>query len=178
MCLSEVYTDEDMNRIVKELPEVAPGVVRLCKLASVVKGKLCNYFWTPVAIFPPKTQYDVGFNGAIVEKTSTFCKKPKQVYYYTGLHFLFKGNPAQRFLIDYNHWADKYIKISCLLKKEWISSVGRDRPLGTTLVASQAFFPTYPATEAKLSDFLRWLKDNDEEYAQKYLLPETSSVKS
>jgi hypothetical protein len=161
VCLSEVYTDEDMNRIVEELPEVAPEVVEVWKIARNNSTIACAYR-APCE----GKKYPTGHGGA--EQ-----KKLPYLSYYTGYHFCLSKSDAN----DWHNspYPDYCHAIKCYILKEWITCAGKQRGLGVSyiavevLVASQAFFPTYPETEAKLGDFLRWLKDNDKEYTQKYL---------
>ena len=145
MCLLEVYSDQDMNRIVEELPEVAPNIIRLHKIVEAPQGiAWANY------------HQDCSFcciyrSGINIARREHLSFPPR---YWTGFHFYLK-----KFTIF------PALEITCLLRPEWITAVGKDFG-GVTFVASQAFFPTYPETEAKLEDFLAWLKENDKEYAE------------
>lgn len=158
MCLSEIYTDEDMNRIVEELPEVVPGVVVLQKIVQKEMG----FFEVPFSnayLRIKQRQYENGIN--IAEKNLLFAEASK-AQYWSGFHF------SQNVHFEQGEfplvWRSRII-ISCLVKKDWLQVAGKQWNR-TWLVASQAFFPIYPDTEAKLEDFLAWQKENDPEYAE------------
>ena len=161
MCLAEIYTDADMNRIVEELPEVAPGVVGVWKAAIV----------RPTAFEPIICRYQVFQNGTNFAKKTKIKNETNQAYYWTGYHF---GQSKQGALNWYGKGFSIPTAIRCYVLKEWITSIGKqcgqwNSGIYTTIVASQAFFPTYPETEARLEDFLNWLKENDLEWAESQL---------
>lgn len=158
MCLSEIYTDADMNRIVEELPEVALGVVEVWKVAEAIGGVYSNWFFPPVQPinYQPFSKADVSLK----------IKNAKGTTYWAGFHFYPNPFGAQEFrqTLGGGSTTCQPTLIKCLIKKDWITAAGKD--IGLALVTSQAFFPTYPETEARLEDFLAWLKENDTEYAE------------
>ena len=171
MCLEEVYTDEDMNRIVEELPEVAPGVVEVWKVAFTKSGCFKGGDVTGHFIFTDGlcTAQKIKLGAKNATYFSGFHCFPRR---YTALRL--HVGAAQAFLFPRSEAA----VIKCYLKKEWITATGdgcvsvnkKEKPITRlALVASQAFFPTYPETEARLEDFLAWLKDNEPEYAESQL---------
>lgn len=126
MCLLKVYTDEDMNRIVEELPEVAPGVVEVWKAAETKEGAFCAIIALRDYI------YQNGINIATQVK----------IYesYWSGYHFYSKRSACWG-------WAKNAKFLRCYIKKEWITAVGT---LGgqtypeIAFVTSQAFSPLIP----------------------------------
>jgi len=177
MCLLEVYSDEDMNAIIEELPEVAPGVVKIFKFVCVVNGKY------------HALNFQESFAGGINCAKQPFIKAECNTRYYAGFHFWSKMEYATdtgqtlpfidsvnivNFLL-FCRLQSKGISathlgvISCFVKKDWITAAGKTNEEGDSLVASQAFFPAFPEVEAKPEDFLGWLKENDPEYTQAQL---------
>lgn len=166
MCLYEVYTDEDMNAIVKGLPEVAPGVVVGHKIVDVRKDGYYSWDW-------PSWNYK--FAPRMAAATKTKIRAP-QADYWSGFHFFLKINSKIAKNVDKPDIFRRGESISsahitCLVPKDSITAVGRENNIDRSkcIIASQAFFPTYPETEARLEDFLAWLKDNDPEYAESQL---------
>ncbi len=164
MCLSSIYTDEDMNRIVEELPEVAPGVVEVFKVVCVVNEQYhalnfhesfvsgMNYAKQPFVEAKCNTKYYAGFHFWSKMEDSTD----------TGRRMPFVST-SEGMLVDLalhkNIIATHIGVVSCIVKKEWFTAVGKCEYAGSVLVTSQAFFPAYPETEAKLEDFLAWLNE-------------------
>lgn len=174
MCLSRVFTDEEMEQAIEELPEVAPGIVRLFKAVCVVDEKY------------HALNFQEFFKEGINYAKQPFIKADCNTKYYAGFHFWGKMEDSNNIdmlvpfvkychltlvMIEINHgiFASQTGVISCLAKKEWFDTAGRTKRNKTALVTSQAFFPTYPETEAKMDDFLKWLEKNDPEYTKKYL---------
>ena len=160
MCLEEIYTDEDMNEIVRGLPEVAPGVVEVWKVAC-----------PGIQVFSPIVFYNQSYKSGINFARKKRIQIQHQKTYWTGYHFAKSKKTALNW---YGNGPFPHIAIRCYILKEWIASIGKqpgqwNQDIHLTLVASQAFFPTYPETEAKLEGFLAWLKDNDKEYAESQL---------
>jgi hypothetical protein len=158
MCLSEVYSDEDMNKIVEGLPEVAPGVVEVWKVTAV-ETTINGSQYRPIYDYK-EHRYSFPFSIAQSRINSTYwgCK------YWTGYHFFISKDDALAYL-DSPHGKEHPVArcIKCFVLKEWITTIGKDCRLNKNgvLVASQAFFPTYPETEAKLEDFLEWQRENE-----------------
>ena len=155
MCLREIYTDEDMNRIVEELPEVVPGVVEVWKATFEVNSGFQGGVETG----------HFRFAAGICTAEKVRLETDEGVGYFSGFHCFFRRYAALRLCVSakpYNF--SPIVLIKCYTKKEWITAVGQNyvakrknkKTTRTSLVASQAFFPTYPETEAKLEDFLAW----------------------
>ena len=157
MCLEEVYSDEDMNHIIEGLPEVAPQVVEVFKVALVRSNA-----HTPIYSRTFKNELFSGIGSA-----KQCLIKDSPVSYWSGYHCYINKNEAESWNDFQNRHRNPTEILTVLVKKEWITAIGSDSysHKDLTLIASQAFFPTYPETEVKLGDFLIWLKKNEPKYA-------------
>jgi hypothetical protein len=166
MCLAEVYSDEDMNRIVEGLPEVAPGVAEVWK-AVEVEGDI----YRPIYDYGSH-RYKPSISIAHREKINEIL-----VSYWSGYHFFLTPEDALRY--GKKRGCCMGLIIKCFITREMVTAVGRSW-LGSSacaVVVSQAFFPTYPATEAKLEDFLAYLEQEQAETKQVELATAERSAK-
>ena len=136
MCLSRVFTNEEMEEWLADKPEVIE-VWKLVKVAS------WGAYRAPVL----GIVYKGGPN--FVEKA--FIRVRDNFKYYAGFHFFNK--PLKTFF-DGKIYGKYYTWIQCLVKKEWITAIGIERgeSIQIAIVASQAIFPHYPETEARYED--------------------------
>ena len=130
MCLSRVFTDEEMEEWLADKPEV----IEVEKWVTVSSGYGSFYDTCSFAC-----RYESGLNQAR-------CERPKETgggKYWPYFHFWVKP-PS---------WIESSTQriIKCIVKKEWITAIGEDG-LRLSIVASQAVFPHYPETEARLED--------------------------
>jgi hypothetical protein len=135
MCLARVYTDEEMEEWLADKPEV----IEVWKVAKVS----CGAYMAPIR---GRNVYESGLN--IVEKEIIHALNYSK--YWAGFHFFSKPKRYIGGKIDRKY----YTCIKCLVKKEWITAIGIEHWKSTRLVivASQAIFPHYPETEARLED--------------------------
>lgn len=134
MCLQTIWTDEEMEEWLEEQPEV----IEVCKHAFHYEH---NSHWES-----PATSYTYknGHNKANI----TIKLLAGKGMYWSGFHFSLK--PIL--------WFEKYSsheRIKCLIKKEWITTIGTEiwgSKQYIVIVASQAIFPHYPETEARYED--------------------------
>ena len=130
MCLSRVFTDEEMEEWLADKPEV----IEVIKPALVFDKQ-----WSSPC---GNGRYCGGLNIANKKMVGMVSK------YWSGYHFTFNETWAKR-------WAHSKI-ITCLIKKEWITAIGPESygegTVAINIVTSQAIFPHYPETEARLED--------------------------
>ncbi|MHC4694626.1 MAG: hypothetical protein ACYS67_17945 [Planctomycetota bacterium] len=136
MCLSRIFTYEEMEEWLADKPEV----IEVWKLVREVS---CEAYIAPAF----GIVYEDGLNS--VDKA--LIQVPNKFKYYAGFHFFTK--PLKRYF-EPEIYRMYYTQIKCLVKKEWITAIGIEHweDFQIAIVASQAIFPHYPETEARLED--------------------------
>lgn len=143
MCLSEIWTDEEMESWLAEQPEV----IEVHKL--IVKGEddICY------TGFGCRQESQAAFNKA--NSTEKIIADNK-ITYWSGFHFFTEEWDATRIITD---GRERVVK--CFIKKDWITAMGIERwgnSDSVVIVASQAIFPHYPETSARPEDMQPFLK--------------------
>jgi hypothetical protein len=140
MCLSRVFTDEEMEEWLADKPEV----IEVWKVATPLP------FASGFAGWVFSFEDDMYKSGLDNADTKIRCMADDNKKYYVGFHFFVEYCDLGFYK---NFCAYKIIK--CYVKKEWITAIGTYDWCGRevlNLVASQAVFPHYPETEARLED--------------------------
>lgn len=136
MCLHIIWTDE-------ETEEWLAGQPSLITAGKIVE-KEEDAFSAPWRTWT-YGKYPSGCTQAKLEKICT-----GDVLYWSGFHFYANGDKAACEYIPGS--GENRILITCLVKKEWITAVGKNGTGLISFVASQAIFPHYPETEARHED--------------------------
>jgi len=130
MCLSRVFTDEEMEEWLADKPEI----MVLEKWVTVRNNCYASFF--DECSFA--CVYKSGLNEALPKQPNNTSNGKYWPYY----HFWYKAP---------NWIENKYQKkIKCIIKKSWITAIGV--ALRPTIIAKYSVFPHYPETEARWED--------------------------
>lgn len=149
MCLARVFTDEEMDEWLEGQPEVI-------EVFCIAIDDIDCY---------ESLNYGEKYVGSLNHAAKTPIEEPKAKYW-SGYHSFpdlsliapirksIKKHPRASFLDP-----RPVVLLKCLVRKEDITAVGMDKnptpghfDLHIVIVASQAIFPHYPETEARLED--------------------------
>lgn len=152
MCLSEIWTDEQMEEWLAGQGEV----IEVWKVSETAKGIHSNWYsGVPCQNY---SGYTEAFIDKKIETTSGFS-------YWAGFHFYIYKKDAKQFLDFINQTKECFpqyrpVVIKCFVKKEWITAIGKDKNrFCLCVVASQAIFPRYPETEARMEDMQPFIQE-------------------
>lgn len=155
MCLSEVWTNEEMEEWLAgqgEVIEVWKGVI-------VEDEK-----YRPIYDYNSH-RYSEGIS--IAHRRTIAINRKEQ--YWSGYHFFLDKENADNFTEGVGYSG---VTIKCLIRKDWVVAMGESGwfRIGerrgfyhpNALVASQAIFPHYPETEARYEDIEPFLTKEPE----------------
>lgn len=142
MCLAKVWTDEEMNKWLEGQGEV----VEVWKAATIKNEQYHPCY--------PYRSHRYQFPMSLARRELI---REYGVRYWSGYHFFLNKEEAE----NYGKMESDGQVIKCFVLKKWITAIGesgRTRlsksgfyyPI--TIVASQAVFPHFPDTEARLED--------------------------
>lgn len=148
MCLSEIWSDEEMNEWLAGQGEV----IEVWKTTGVREEG-----FSPACASVFRFLYG---NGHQLDKEKRTIGYEK-FRYWTGFHFFINKEDAEDCAKNLANKDVPETFLLCLVRKEWITSIGKDH-FGNTIIASQAIFPHYPETEARYEDIEPFLEKKEE----------------
>lgn len=149
MCLAKVFSDDEMA----EYLEAQPEVIEVWKVAWALPNRKV---YAPCICFNESIESDVPFPSGIGIANNTRKISTLSQEYWSGYHSFAALEDAEydKRVSDRAFLNQKNIVVKCLIKKEWITTIGEENWSGSKIViiTSQAVFPHYPETEARWED--------------------------
>lgn len=140
MCMSDINSTKIQDKIKATIPEDG---LKVYKVVRVEKNAYC-----------PIYRYSSGPYGSGIKNANTnqsiFIHSMRERYQ-AGFHF-WLTKKAARYGMEHvggfrQHAEEEFRVVKCIVKKEWITTIGNDLPkwgkLARTIVAKRAIFPEY-----------------------------------
>ena len=137
MCLATINSKEEIDEFKKTIP---PEGITVYKVVNVYKEK-----YYPLFLYT-SIPFRSGLNKANTTQKIRTDRWLKYGFYQAGFHFFINKEDAEKF----NKWHGfHYEVIECIIKKEWITSMGMNKigeeieEYGQTVVTNKAIFPKH-----------------------------------
>jgi len=139
MCLSIVWTDEEMEAWLADQPEV----IEVEKFVAVSTHK------THYVNLYRDCSFACSYASGLDRACPQWPNKAGLRKYWPNFHFYLPDNGST----PWSHC----VKIKCLIKKDWVTAIGTEYQ-DTVIVTSRAVFPHYPEVSARYEDIQPFLE--------------------